>query len=118
MWEIILALIGVLLGIIAWLLADLRRDTALISISNIPREGLPQHIEAAWEDIGDRGRFLTDLGGMSIAMREQMLEEFCTALNKPILGTPAAGSPNDVLADLDEWLTQQKLERQRVIESD
>jgi hypothetical protein len=114
------ALLAILVGIVGFLLAKIRRDIDVLSVSNRPREGLPQHMEAAWEDIGAHGRWLTDLGGMSIKMREQMFEEFCKALNEPMLGISRAGSMRDVLTDMDEWLTQQKieeLEKQSVIDS-
>ena len=55
---------------------------------------------------------------MSVGFKEQMFEEFYKSLNKPIPGTPAAGSVHDILSDLDEWMTQQKLEEERVIKSD
>ncbi len=72
-----------------------------------PLTGYPAHIEATWEDVGARGRFLTDLGGMSIDMLEQQREEFNKALNTPLLTEPAAGSIADIMVDLDAWLTKQ-----------
>jgi hypothetical protein len=112
-WEIICLLLLALLIINLVLLMRLRRDVDTLTVTNMPREGLPQHIEAAWEDIGDRGRFLTDLGGMSVGMREQMFEEFVNALNKPIKTVPAAGSVNDILTDLDKHLTDLTMEKLR-----
>ena len=84
-----------------------RRELEWTNATNRPRDGFPEHMEASWEDIGEHGRFLDDLGGMSVAMREQMFEEFVKALNKPITGTPKAGSIADVIHDLDRWLTQE-----------
>jgi len=81
-----------------------------VIVSSLPREGFPHQVEACWEDIGARGRYLTDLGGMSIKMREQMFKEFVKALNKPIPTTPAAGSFNDIILDMDAWLTKQAIE--------
>ncbi len=72
-----------------------------------PLTGYPAHIEATWEDVGARGRFLTDLGGMSVDMRQQQRDEFNKALNTPLITEPAAGSIADVIADLDAWLTKQ-----------
>ncbi|KKK48550.1 hypothetical protein LCGC14_3144010 [marine sediment metagenome] len=89
----------------------LRREIEWSNVTNTPRDGFPQQMEACWEDVGKRGRFLTDLGGMSIKMREQMLELILEANNKPIPAEPAAGSYNDVLADLDRWLTMQEQEK-------
>ena len=85
----------------------LERSTDIMGVTNMPRDGFPQQMEACWEDVGARGRFLTDLGGMSIKMREQMCNEFYSALNKPMPTTPAAGSFFDVMVDHDEWLTKQ-----------
>jgi len=92
-------------------LVKLENAVDIMGVTNMPRDGFPQQMEACWEDVGKRGRFLTDLGGMSIKMREQMYEEFIKALNKPMPGTPAAGSFNDVMVDLDEWLTRQQHEK-------
>ena len=72
-----------------------------------PLTGYPAHIEATWEDVGARGRFLTDLGGMSVDMRQQQCDEFNKALNTPLITEPAAGSIADIMADLDAWLTGQ-----------
>ena len=94
-------------GRIATALLKLEQAIDVIGVTNLPRDGFPQQMEACWEDVGAKGRFLTDLGGMSIKMRQQMLAEFYAALNKPMPNTPAAGSFNDVMADLDEWLTKQ-----------
>lgn len=69
--------------------------------------GYPKHIEATWEDIGAHGRFLTDLGGMSIKMREQQQREFQKALDTPLVTEPAAGSIADIMVDLDKFLTKQ-----------
>ena len=88
-------------------LTRLEQAVDVMGVANLPRDGFPQHMEAAWEDIGAKGRFLTDLGGMSIEMRLQMMHEFYNALNKTMPCTPAAGSFNDVMADLDAWLTLQ-----------
>lgn len=93
-------------------LIKLERAVDCMGVSNMPRDGFPQQMEACWEDVGARGRFLTDLGGMSIKMREQQSQEFFKALNKPILCTPAAGSMMDILLDLDEYLTQQIIEQE------
>ena len=84
----------------------LKREIEWSNVTNTPRDGFPEHMEACWEDVGAKGRFLTDLGGMSIKMREQMLELILEANNKPIPTEPAAGSYNDVMADLDRWLTE------------
>ena len=92
-------------------LIKLEQAVDVMGVTNMPRDGFPQQMEACWEDVGARGRFLTDLGGMSIKMREQMYEQFLKALNKPMPGTPAAGSFNDVMTDLDEWLTKQEQEK-------
>ena len=81
-----------------------------MSVSNM--KDLPQDIECAWEDVGDHGRFLTDLGGMSVKMREQVFEEFCKALNRQITGVPAAGSVNDVMSGMDELLTELQKDKQ------
>ena len=94
-----------------YMLYRLKREIAFMVVTGLPREGFPDHIEASWEDVGAHGRFLTDLGGMSIKMREQMYEEFRKALSKPILGTPAAGSINDIIADMDQWLMHQERDR-------
>ena len=72
-----------------------------------PLTGYPAHIEASWEDVGARGRFLTDLGGMSVDMRQQQQDEFNRALNTPLITEPAAGSIADIMVDLDAWLTGQ-----------
>ncbi len=72
-----------------------------------PLTGYPAHIEATWEDVGARGRFLTDLGGMSVDMRQQQQDEFNRALNTPLTTEPAAGSIADIIVDLDAWLTGQ-----------
>jgi len=96
---------------IATALLKLEQTIDVMGVTNLPRDGLPEQMEACWEDVGAKGRFLTDLGGMSIRMREQMLAEFYAALNKPMPTTPAAGSFNDVLTDLDEWLTKQTTEK-------
>ena len=85
---------------------EIKQIVDKMSVTNMPTEGFPSHMEAAWEDIGARGRFLTDLGGMSIDMREQMFNEFIKALNQPLVTEPAAGSIADILADLDAWLTK------------
>ena len=95
------------------LMTKLKRELDWLTVNSQPRitgcspEGYPEFIEASWEDIGAHGRWLTDLGGMSIKMREQQFEEFRRALNKPITGAPAAGSVNDIMMDLDKWLTEQ-----------
>jgi len=86
-------------------LTEFEKTMQLMIVSSLPRDGFPHQIEACWEDVGARGRFLTDLGGMSINMREQMFEEFIKALNKPIPTTPAAGSFNDIMLGIDEYLT-------------
>ncbi len=78
-----------------------------VIVSSLPREGFPHQVEACWEDVGAHGRFLTDLGGMSIHFQEQMFKEFIKALDKPIPGTPAAGSFNDIMLGIDEYLTEQ-----------
>ena len=87
-------------------LLNLERAVDVMGVTNIPREGMPEAIEACWEDVGIKGRFLTDLGGMSIKFQEQMLEAFYEALNKPMPATPAAGSYCDVMVGLDEFLTE------------
>ena len=135
-WQIILIVIGVLLFVInaisaanaikasdtidsvattheqlAKALLRLERAVDIMGVTNMPRDGFPQQMEACWEDVGAKGRFLTDLGGMSVKMREQMFEQFLKALNKPMSGVPAAGSINDVITDLDEWLTKQVIEQ-------
>ena len=92
-------------------LVKLEQAVDIMGVANMPRDGFPQQMEACWEDVGARGRFLTDLGGMSIKMREQMLEQFIKALNTPMANTPAAGSYNDVMLGVDEWLTQQEEDR-------
>jgi len=92
---------------IATALLKLEQTIDVIGVTNLPRDGFPQQMEACWEDVGAKGRFLTDLGGMSIKMRQQMLSEFYAALDKPMPCTPAAGSFNDVMNDLDAWLTKQ-----------
>jgi hypothetical protein len=115
-WEIILCLFALLMGVIVFLLVRIRRSIDVMSVTNMPRDGLPEHMEASWEDIGAHGRWLNDLGGMSIAMREQMFDEFCKALDRPMRGVPQAGSMRDVLTDMDAWLTAleiEKLEKQR-----
>ena len=88
-------------------LTEFEKTMQIMVVSSLPREGFPHQVEACWEDVGAHGRFLTDLGGMSIRMREQMLEEFIKALNKPIPTTPAAGSFNDIMLGIDEYLTEQ-----------
>lgn len=88
--------------------SKLKREVEWTNVHNTPRAGFPEHMEASWEDVGAHGRYLTDLGGMSIKMREQMLEEFIKALNTPMLNTPAAGSYMDVMLGIDEWLTKQE----------
>ena len=85
---------------------EIKQIVDKMSVANMPTAGFPGHMEAAWEDIGARGKFLTDLGGMSIDMREQMFNEFIKALNQPLVTEPAAGSIADILADLDAWLTK------------
>lgn len=87
-------------------LTEFEKTMQIMVVSSLPREGFPHQVEACWEDVGARGRLLTDLGGMSIGMREQILEEFMKALNKPISTTPAAGSVNDIMLGIDEYLTQ------------
>lgn len=114
-WELIVVLL-LLVFVGVWLsVRRLYRETQqqidVLTVTNLPRDGYPEHMEAAWEDIGARGRFLTDLGGMSVGMKEQMYEEFLKALNKPIPTIPAAGSINDILCDLDRWLTDQQMEK-------
>ncbi len=86
-------------------IVEFEKTMQLMIVSSLPRDGFPHQIEACWEDVGARGRFLTDLGGMSIKMREQMFNEFIKALDKPIPTTPAAGSFNDIMLELDEYLT-------------
>ena len=86
---------------------EIKKIVDVMSVANMPTAGFPSHMEAAWEDIGAKGRFLTDLGGMSVDMREQQRVEFNKALNTPMITEPAAGSINDILADLDAWLTKQ-----------
>jgi hypothetical protein len=116
-WEIICLLLLALLIVNLVLLLRLKREVDILTVTNLPRDGYPEHMESAWEDIGDRGRFLTDLGGMSVGMREQLFDEFMKALNRPIRTVPAAGSLNDILCDLDELLTEIKLEKLRDSES-
>jgi len=86
---------------------EMRRTVVEMGNSIQPLTGYPAHIEATWEDVGARGRFLTDLGGMSIGMAEQQQRIFEQALNKPLTTEPAAGSIADVMSDLDAWLTGQ-----------
>ena len=88
-------------------LEEFDKTINMMAVSNLPIDGFPVQVEACWEDVGARGRFLTDLGGMSVKMREQMCDEFYSALNKPMPTTPAAGSFFDVMVDHDEWLTKQ-----------
>ena len=110
-FEIVIALAWLALQINQWTLSrqlkQLQQDVEVLIVASIPEVGFPAHIEACWEDVGAHGRFLTDLGGMSIKMRDQMFDEFVKALGKPILGAPAAGSVHDVMSDLDRWLTKQ-----------
>jgi len=73
-------------------LNKLHQAVDAVGVANVVRDGFPQHIEATWEDVGARGRFLTDLGGMSLDMKQEMMREFYKALNKPMPCTPAAGS--------------------------
>ena len=95
-------------------LHKLEQAIDVVSVSNLPHNGFPTHIEAAWEDVGEHGRFLTDLGGMSVAMREQIYHVFLKALNTPITTTmPAAGSPLDILSDMDEWMTREYKEKDK-----
>ena len=114
------ALIGLVLMLLVWLivrtnhikrltvaLTEFEETLQIMMVSSLPREGFPHQVEACWEDVGARGRFLTDLGGMSIGMREELFEEFMKALNKPISTTPAAGSVNDIRLGIDEYLTEQ-----------
>ncbi len=86
-------------------LKRLEQAMDFVGVANLPRDGFPQHIEASWEDIGEHGRFLTDLGGMSIEMREQLRIEVRNALDAPMPTVPRAGSAFDVLYDLDRRLT-------------
>jgi len=115
--DLVLASIGLLLAIISFTLVKIHKGIDVLGVTNIPRDGLPQNIEAAWEDIGDHGRMLTDLGGMSAGMREQLFDEFCKALTKPIKGVQVAGSLADVLSDMDAYLTKMKVEETRDTES-
>ncbi|KKK87898.1 hypothetical protein LCGC14_2748600 [marine sediment metagenome] len=91
-------------------LAEFDKTMNTVIVSSLPRDGFPHQVEACWEDVGARGRFLTDLGGMSEAMKDEMFAEFIKALDKPIPTTPAAGSFNDIMLDLDAWLTKQYLQ--------
>ena len=113
-WQITLIVIGVLLlaGIIVVALKvyALEKSVNQLGVTNL-RDGFPEHIEAAWEDIGAHGRFLTDLGGMSIKMREQLVQDFFKALHKPISSTPPAGSIADILIDVDRDLTRRELQK-------
>lgn len=88
-------------------LAEFEKTMQIMVVSSLPRDGFPHQVEACWEDVGAHGRFLTDLGGMSLRMREQLIEEFIKALNKPVPTTPAAGSINDIILGMDEYLTEQ-----------
>lgn len=109
--EITFALAWLALQVNQWLhsrqLKQLQHDLNVLIVTNMPRDSVSESFETAWEDIGSKGRYLTDLGGMSIKMREQMYEQFIKALNTPITGAPAAGSVHDVMSDLDRWLTEQ-----------
>ena len=105
--SVLLMISCVLMSLLLADLNDIKRELQWSNATNTPRDGFPEHMEACWEDIGEHGRFLSDLGGMSVAMREQMFEEFVKALNKPITGAPKAGSIADVIHDLDRWLTQE-----------
>jgi len=113
-WQITLIVIGVLLlaGIIVVALKvyALEKSVNQLGVTNL-RDGFPEHIEAAWEDVGAHGRFLTDLGGMSIKMREQLVQDFFKALHKPISSTPPAGSIADILIDVDRDLTRRELQK-------
>ena len=113
-WQITLIVIGALLlvGIIVVALKvyALEKSVNQMGVTNL-RDGFPEHIEAAWEDIGAHGRFLTDLGGMSIKMREQLVQDFFKALHKPISSTPPAGSIADILIDVDRDLTRRELQK-------
>ena len=111
-----LALLLLIVGIAMQIRTNRRIERAIeaIVVTNMPRDGFPAHIEAAWEDVGEHGRFLTDLGGMSVAMREQIYHVFLKALNTPITTTmPAAGSPLDILSDMDEWMTREYKEKDK-----
>ena len=88
----------------------LEKATDFLGITGV-KEGFPRHMEAAWEDVGAHGRFLTDLGGMSIKMREQLVQDFFKALHKPISSTPPAGSIADILIDVDRDLTRRELQK-------
>ena len=113
-WQITLIVIGALLlvGIIVVALKvyALEKSVNQLGVTNL-RDGFPEHIEAAWEDVGAHGRFLTDLGGMSIKMREQLVQDFFKALHKPISSTPPAGSIADILIDVDRDLTRRELQK-------
>ena len=83
----------------------LEKSTDLVGVTGI-KQGFPEHIEAAWEDVGAHGRFLTDLGGMSIKMREQLRHEVTKILYTPLTATPPAGSIADIMLDIDRELTR------------
>ena len=100
-------------GLLWQVLARLLREVEFMAVAGMPSPGYPDHIEACWEDIGAHGRWLTELGGMSIKMREQQYEEFIKALNTPLTGSPAAGSPADILMDLDRYMTRYDAVRER-----
>ena len=113
-WQITLIVIGVLLlagiVVVALKVYALEKSVNQLGVTNL-RDGFPEHIEAAWEDVGAHGRFLTDLGGMSIKMREQLVQDFFKALHKPISSTPPAGSIADILIDVDRDLTRRELQK-------
>ena len=100
-------------GLLWQVLARLLREVEFMAVAGMPSPGYPDHIEACWEDIGAHGRWLTDLGGMSETMKEQQYEEFIKALNTPLKGSPAAGSPADILMDLDRYMTRYDAVRER-----
>ena len=95
-------------------ISRLEKATDLVGITGI-KEGFPEHIEAAWEDVGARGRFLTDLGGMSVKMREQLREEVTKILYKPLTATPPAGSIADIMLDIDRELTRLENDKDDVL---
>ena len=110
---LVLLLITLLLSYTLRSLNKLRREVEFMAVTGMPSPGYPDHIEACWEDIGAHGRWLTDLGGMSETMKEQQYEEFIKALNTPLKGSPAAGSPADILMDLDRYMTRYDAVRER-----
>ena len=103
------AINDLILGII-----KLEKATDLVGITGV-KEGFPRHIEAAWEDIGARGRFLTDLGGMSFKMREQLRYEVTKILYTPLTATPPAGSIADIMLDINRELTHLETHKDDVL---